>query len=254
MRFRFPLRIRSFLASIAPLVLGLSACMEPAPMPTTTAVVAVDDDAILSTLATFRTSPAFQKVNDTTFATGLGTGALIDVYVSQNGFAPYATIAPEATGTGAEVPEGTLIVREVKEPSGATKSLTLMYKGPKGYNPELDDFWFGVTDPDGVPVQQDGVARIGKLTDCYSCHLGRAQDGYLFGVAADNRPGLTPPPVEPPPPPPPPPPPTTAPLCGDFICNGIESCALCGFDCGICPPVGDDHGGGGGDDHGGGDH
>jgi len=242
---RFPRRLAFSFALFA---LFSASCMSSEPMPTTTAVAAVDDRAILSTLASFRTSPAFQHVNRDSYETALGTGASIDLYVSSNGFAPYATIVPEADGSGAEVPEGTLIVREVKEASGAVKSLTLMYKGPRGYNPDLDDFWFGVTDPAGVPVQQDGKPRVGKLTDCYSCHLARAQDGYLFGVSADNRPGQDPPPVVEPPPPPPPP--TSAPLCGDFICNGIESCQLCGFDCGICPPVGDDHGGGG---HGGGD-
>jgi hypothetical protein len=241
---RFPRS--SLLASLlAPLSLLAVSCMSPEPMPATTAIVSVDDDAILSTLATFRTSPAFQHVNRDGYETGLGTGAIIDVYVSANGFAPYATIAPETQGTGAEVPEGTLIVREVKETSGAVKSLTLMYKGPKGYNPDLNDFWFGVTDPDGTPVVQDGKPRLGKLTDCYSCHLARSQDGYLFGVPAQNRPGQDEPPVVEPPPPPTPP--TSPPLCGDFICNGIESCALCGFDCGICP---DDHG----DDDGGDDH
>jgi hypothetical protein len=239
------------LLALLPFALVSASCMSPEPMQTTTAIAAVDDSAILSTLATFRTSPAFQHVNRDGYETALGTGAVIDVYVSANGFAPYATIVPEAAGTGAEVPEGTLIVREVKEASGAVKSLTLMYKGPKGYNPEVNDFWFGVTDPAGVPVQQDGKARLGQLTDCYSCHQGRAQDGYLFGVPADNRPGQDEPPVVEPPPPPAPP--TSPPLCGDFICNGIESCALCGFDCGICPPPPDDHGGGGGgDDHGGG--
>jgi hypothetical protein len=139
------------------------------------------------------------------------------------------------------------------EPSGAVKSLTLMYKGPPGYNPDLNDFWFGVTDPQGVPVQENGKAKLGRLEECYSCHLGRSNDGYLFGVPADVRPDVTPPDPDPPTPPPV----TPAPLCGDFTCNGGENCQVCPADCGICPvPPGDDDDDddqGGDDDHGGDD-
>jgi hypothetical protein len=226
-----------FTGLLLSLLLAAACSVGTADTASETSAIEVDDDAILSTLASFRTSPAFVRVNESSYETDLGTGALIDVYVSTHGFAPYASITPETSGTGAEVPEGTLIVREVKEPTGAVKSLTLMYKGPKGYNPELNDFWFGVTDPSGAPIVENGAARLGKLTDCYGCHQARATDGYLFGVPADVRPGVSPPA----PPEPPPPPPSAEPLCGDFVCNGIESCALCGFDCGICPPPpGDD--------------
>ncbi len=234
-----------FVRILVPLVLALSACSTSSSGQQSSAVE-VDDYAILSTLSTFRSSPAFVHVNGESYATALGTGALIDVYVSANGFAPYASIVAEADGSLAEVPEGTVIVREVKEPSGAVKSLTLMYKGPPGYNPELNDFWFGVTDPAGVPVLQDGQPRTGRLADCYGCHLTRVRDGHLFGVPGANRPGSEPPPSTPPPPPPP----TAAPLCGDFICNGIESCELCGFDCGICPGGDDNDGDDDGDDGG----
>jgi hypothetical protein len=211
--------------------------------------VSVDDTSVLSALAGFRDSPAFVKVNDAPYATGLGTGALVNVYVSAQAFAPYASITPEKTGSGAEVPEGTMIVREVLEPSGAVKTLTLMVKGPKGYNPDLGDYWFGVTDANAVPVlDTQGAKKLGRVEECYSCHTPRASDDWLFGVPAANRPGVGP--GDPPDagvPPPPPPPPSQEPLCGDFACNLGESCLTCPYDCGVCPPEGgDDHGGSGG--------
>jgi hypothetical protein len=215
---------------------ALAACDATGSTGREAAELTVDEDSILSALASYRTSPGMAKVNDTPYETALGTGARIDVYVSAHAFAPYAAIAPEATGTGADVPEGTLIVREVQEASGAVKSLTLMYKGPKGYNPDLDDFWFGVTSPDGTPVVENGASKTGKLQECYSCHLARGSDGFLFGVPADNRAGDAPV-AEPPEPPPPP---SSEPLCGDFFCNGGENCAVCSEDCGQCPDEDDE--------------
>ena len=216
----------------------------------------------MSTLGGHRDSPAFVRLNDAPYPTALGTGADINVYVSTNGYVPYATITPDTSGSNVVVPEGTLIVREVLEPSGAIKTLTLLYKGPKGYNPELGDFWFGVTDSAGKPVLDTaGAPKTGRLSECFSCHIPRATDGYLFGVPADVRPVVTTPgtPVPPTPPPvtplPPSPPPTQQPVCGDFACNGNESCSSCPYDCGRCDDDGDDDGGGGdndGDDKGGG--
>jgi hypothetical protein len=222
--------------------------------------VSVDESAIMSALSGHRESPAFVRLNDAPYATALGTGASINVYVSANGYVPYASITPDKTGSGAILPEGTLILREVLEPNGAIKTLTLMYKGPKGYNPDLGDFWFGVTDVAGKPaLDTNNVAKLGRLAECYSCHTPRANDGYLFGVPASVRPQVATPTPTPPPvtPLPPPPPPTQQPVCGDFVCNGNESCAVCAYDCGRCPEPGDDDDDddgddGGGDGHGGG--
>jgi len=63
-----------------------------------------------------------------------------------------------------------------------------MYKGPAGYNPDLGDYWFGVTDVRGVPLTDDqGRQRVGRMTECYSCHADRAEDDDLFGVPAIHR-------------------------------------------------------------------
>jgi hypothetical protein len=218
--------------------------------------IKVDEAAIMSTLGGHRNSPAFVRLNAEPYPTALGTGADIHVYVSANGYASYGSITPEKSGSGIIVPEGTLIVREVLEPSGAIKTLTLMYKGPKGYNPDLGDFWFGVTDSAARPVlDAAGGPKTGRLAECYSCHIPRASDGYLFGVPADVRPvrpTMTP---EPPPVPPlpPAPPPTAEPVCGDFTCTGYENCSVCSYDCGRCPDDDDDDDDGGGGGSGGDD-
>jgi hypothetical protein len=149
---------------------------------------------------------------------------------------------PERKGSGVVVRPGTLLIREVLGPRGEVAKLTLIVKGPPGYNPDLADFWFGVTDPDGTPVVDNGVKQLGKLTECYSCHLARATDGYLFGVPLDDRRGVVhgdagvagPPDGgvatttgqdagS-----------TSTSVCGDFICGQTESCGSCPSDCHCC--------------------
>lgn len=148
---------------------------------------AFDEDEILASLARFRSSADFVRVNQNPYPSALDPDKLVNLYVSAGSHEAYARIAPETAGSGSDVPEGTLIVREIQQPIGVVTSLTLMYKGPPGYNPALNDFWFGVTDPFRTPVEEDGLRMTGEIEDCYGCHLARPDDGYLFGVPADNR-------------------------------------------------------------------
>jgi hypothetical protein len=79
-----------------------------------------------------------------------------------------------------------MIVREVLGDAGVAK-ITAMVKGTPGTNPMLGDWWFAETDPAGVPLLVDGGVLLGNLAACMTCHLGRAKDDYLFGVAASQR-------------------------------------------------------------------
>ncbi len=220
---------------------GLAACSFNATSANGETGPDVDEEAIFSSLADFRTSPAFVPVNQNTYESALGTGAAINVFVAADAFDSYSKIDADASGSGATVPEATLIIREVLDgPGGKLKTLTLMYKGPPGYNPDLADFWFGVADPKGAAIEENGIRKTGRLQECYGCHLSRAQDGYLFGVPASNRPGIAPP-DDPPPADEPPaeePPAPTEPVCGDFSCDVGENCAICEYDCQACPPAG----------------
>jgi len=134
----------------------------------------IDEAAVASVLPGFHESPAFVAVNRAMYPSALD-GTLIDVYVSANAFAEFGSITPETSASKIVVPEGTYIIRALPD------KLTLMVKGPPGYNPELGDYWFGVATPDGTLV------KSGKLSECYGCHLDRANDSYLFGVPADMR-------------------------------------------------------------------
>jgi hypothetical protein len=171
---------------VAVAALPLAACFPDPPAPGG-ARATVDEEAVLTAVRAFQGSPAFVRLNQAAYATALESKAPINVYVSSHAFAPYASIVPESEGSEVQLPKGTLIVRQVKGATAAADTLTLMYKGPPGYNDELGDYWFGVTDARGVPQIKDGKPRTGQLAECYGCHLDRVEDDFLFGVPAAMR-------------------------------------------------------------------
>jgi mono/diheme cytochrome c family protein len=156
-----------------------------------------------------------------TYASAVAASSSIELYASRDATAAYRAIAPEASGSRASVPEGGVIVREVLDASGTAQRLTVMAKGPAGYEPILGDWFFAVTDLAGVPAVENGQARAGRLVDCYGCHTPRAADDYLFGVPLDQRgSGSAPPPQG-----------SGTTVCGDFTCDGGETHAICPQDC-----------------------
>jgi hypothetical protein len=123
---------------------------------------------------------ALTRINNKPYGSSLGDFE-INSYVWGD-LADYRRIHPEENGSHVMVAVGTVIVREVLDASGGAAKLTVMAKGPPGYDPSLGDWWFGVTDPAGKPIIEDGVPKLGRLTECHECHLERAADDFLFGV------------------------------------------------------------------------
>jgi hypothetical protein len=150
---------------------------------------AFDEAALLATVANaaYRTSRAFVHVTHAPFASRAAAGASVELYVSAFAGADYARISPDASGSHASLPRGALLVREVQDGAGTVAKLTLMAKGPAGFNPALGDWWFGVTTPVGVPLVTDGGRQTGPLPACFACHDERGDDDYLFGVAPSAR-------------------------------------------------------------------
>jgi hypothetical protein len=149
----------------------------------------VDEVAVLASVTggAFRDSGAFVRVTDLPFASAAVPGSSIVEWASVPAVGDYTAIAPDAGTTAATLPPGSTLVREVIDGTGAVVELTLLVKGPAGYNPTIGDWWWGVTDPDGTPETDDGGVMLGRLTQCYSCHIPRASDDYLFGAPADDR-------------------------------------------------------------------
>lgn len=140
------------------------------------------DDAALdaTALQAATTWNQLPEINSQPYVSAVGTFD-INVYVSGD-VADFQKIHPETTGSGVTVSAGTVIVRSVLDASGNVTKLTLMEKGPPGYDPSIGDWWFGETDPTGTPLVENGVEQMGRLTACHTCHLPRATDDFLFGV------------------------------------------------------------------------
>ena len=133
-----------------------------------------------SSLERVETYQVMDRINARPYTSELGPFS-INCYVTGD-VTDYKKIHPAQTGSNVTVAPGTVIVREVLDASGKVSKLTVMAKGPPGYDPSLGDWWFGVTDPRGVPLVEKGVLMLGRLTQCHDCHLDRSRDDFLFGV------------------------------------------------------------------------
>ncbi len=136
------------------------------------------DRAMMQIASSYQTFP---QINSAPYMSSLGTFQ-INLYV-QGDVRDYWSIHPDTTPSKpVSIEVGTVIVREVLDAQGATSKLTVMAKGPSGYDPTLGDWWFGEADPQGQPLVENGAVRLGRLDDCHGCHIPRATSDYLFGV------------------------------------------------------------------------
>lgn len=165
-----------------PRVIGLSAvacaaCVTGQP-------VQDDGEMDATTLAAVQRYQAMAEITARPYASSVGA---FDVATFAAGdVADYRRIHPDRD-TRVAVAPGTVIVRAVLDASGAVSKLTVMAKGPPGYDPSIGDWWWGVTDPSGTPLVDDGTPEVGRMTDCHTCHLPRAADDFLFGVPASDE-------------------------------------------------------------------
>ena len=138
------------------------------------------------TSATYRASPRFVHVTSARYPSVAAVGSMIDVWTSATAAAEYARVSPDGVGSGASLPRGALVVREVRNAAGTLTAVTAMFKGEDGYNPDLGDWGFiDVKSPGSASV--DGGMTAGPTAECFSCHLPRRSDDYLFGVPGSAR-------------------------------------------------------------------
>lgn len=141
------------------------------------------DPAELRQAATYRSSMAPVS---RPYASALDGAPTIELWISKDAKALYDRIQPDATGSRVTLPRGTVIVRAVYQ-AGKVDKLTVMGKGDPGSNPTIGDWWYAVTSPDGIPLEQNGQHLAGRLQQCEACHNERPNDDYLFGVPTVAR-------------------------------------------------------------------
>ena len=143
-----------------------------------------DDEADLSQLSTYR---AEMKMVSFIYTSDLAPNPQIELWINQSAAAAYKRVRPDRKGANVDLPEGTLIVREVLA-AGKVAKLTVMGKGALGTNPVVGDWWFAVTTPTGTPLEENGAQLLGKLPQCVTCHDARgAADDFLFGVPSASQ-------------------------------------------------------------------
>ncbi len=131
---------------------------------------------------------AFTHATRTPYASAVATGSFVDEWVTSASYAEYSKVSPDAGDSGVVLPVGSTVVRAVVDANDDVIKLTVMLKGPAGYNPALGDWWFAETDPWGTPLSDDAGTLVGRLSGCYGCHVPRGGDDFLFGVPLDDRP------------------------------------------------------------------
>ena len=88
-----------------------------------------------------------------------------------------------AAGNSAELPHGSIIVKENYSPEKKLMAVTMMYRS-KGYNPDANDWYWIKYNADGTTAMMDTakgkMAIAGKAKGCMECHSGADGDDYAF--------------------------------------------------------------------------
>ena len=84
-------------------------------------------------------------------------------------------------GSGVQMEPGAAVIKVSYDAEGNRVGGTMLYKGEAGYDESFGD-WFC------AEVTEDfQFGMTGRITYCADCHVGRASDDYLWGIALDNR-------------------------------------------------------------------
>lgn len=86
----------------------------------------------------------------------------------------YRSIDPDDPTQAVEFPVGTMFVKEHFDEAGDQNGLTVMLKGPAGYDPEAGD-WFWAR------VRGDETTHAGRVEWCSDCHNAAHNSDFVVG-------------------------------------------------------------------------
>lgn len=137
----------------------------------------VDEDAIVAEAVNYA---SFEQISAPT-PSAHGLADTVVVWVPPEFAAEYRALDPEDPDDMASFAEGTLFVKEHLDSEGAPAGMTIMYKGPPGYNPDAGDWWWAQADIDGT------LNDAGMVGYCMACHSPREGADWVFGIPADEQ-------------------------------------------------------------------
>jgi hypothetical protein len=182
-----PLALASMAAAVAagcdPAIgeIGLHPLPPPAALPGPAAQPDSAEEGVLQALFDEFGLP-MHKLNAAPVPSIAVPGSSLDLYVSEDGIDHYMQARMDASGSRTALPEGTVILRVVRDGAGRVAKYTVLAQREPGFNPP-SDLWFAVYDTEGKLARDAMGAPVeGAITSCTTCHLSRADDGYVFGM------------------------------------------------------------------------
>ncbi|MCB9736037.1 MAG: cytochrome P460 family protein [Deltaproteobacteria bacterium] len=145
----------------------------------TAATPMVDATAVATTAMAYKAG-GFTRITEVP-AMSQHQGSDVVVWAQNDVAAIYRAADPANTSASVAFPEGATIVKEQLDDQGEMYAITVMHKGPAGYAPDSDDWFFERVEKDGTISQQ------GQVGFCITCHSPRKPVDWVFGITAANQ-------------------------------------------------------------------
>jgi hypothetical protein len=128
----------------------------------------------------------FAKASRVAFPTRGHLGnPLVDVYANAVASPVYSVLSSTGSGPpGFALPVGSMLVKEMRDSTGAPSVLTVMYKKAPGFDPPHHDWWYGRLNTDGTPTDP---SYVGQVSFCIACHAGATGSDFAWGVPAADK-------------------------------------------------------------------
>lgn len=165
--------MRNFIIGMLFLVMTLSACntvaaISPTPTVITLPTSTPKPDCSADTTPDFTSYATWTKVNPKPIK---GHEVYVDIFVNDAAKDTYLS------ASGMTFPVCSMIVKTHLQSAdlGLITAITVMVKMPAGYDPETNDWWWGMYDKDGKAAEMSG-----KVPVCIACHKPAAAADYVF--------------------------------------------------------------------------
>jgi hypothetical protein len=115
------------------------------------------------------------KINDQPI---LGHETWVNIYANDLAEGIYQSASGEVFPVCAKI-----VKTHLDDPKSDTvNTITVMVKMPAGYDPEHNDWWWGMYDKTGKIAEMSGKVQV-----CIECHQSLSSDDYVFSKAVMSK-------------------------------------------------------------------